>query len=187
MIKVSFVSSLTEMERISALNTLNRKSLLDADTIRMQGFVTWAYPVKLLEGMHSYAPSVIAAEGDQLAGYALTAPLECASIHPELASLLEKMQVVRYQGRPLTDYRHYIMGQLCVAEAYRGQGVVELLYQFHRQQFAPRYELMVLTIATANTRSIRVHERIGFQEVHHFEDHHGAWKAYVWDWRSIPF
>jgi len=183
MIKASFVTGRAELEKISALNTLNRKSLLDADTIRTQGFVTWAYPVDLLERMHTYAPSVIAMEGDQLAGYALTAPLECAAVHPELASLLEKMSVVQYQGRPLAAYRHYILGQLCVAEAYRGQGVVELLYQFHREQFSNQYEMMVLTIATANTRSVRVHERIGFQEVHHFDDHHGSWKAYVWDWR----
>ncbi len=163
MITASFVTGTPDLEQISALNTLNRKSLLDPETIRIQGFVTWAYPVDLLERMHAYAPSVMAKEGDQLAGYALTAPLECAAVHPELASLLEKMTVVRYQGRPLADYRHYILGQLCVAEAYRGQGVVELMYQFHREHFKGRYDMMALTIATANTRSIRVHERIGFQ------------------------
>lgn len=180
---VRFAQSKEDYEAISALNTLNHKAFLTQDVIQSQGFVTWAYPVALLEKMAAYAPSVICTDGDNLAGYALTAPLDCAAVHPELAQLLEKMKVVQFQGQPLSAYRHYIMGQLCVAEAYRGMGVVEMMYEFHRKQFYPRYEMMALTISTANTRSIRVHERIGFQEVHHFEDHHGAWKAYVWDWR----
>lgn len=181
---VRFARTAEDYEAISALNTLNRKVFLPQEQIRSQGFVTWAYPVDLLEKMAAFAPSVICTEGSTLAGYALTAPLDCAVVHPELAQLLEKMKVVNYRDQPLSAYRHYIMGQLCVAEPYRGQGIVEKMYQFHRQQFYPQFEMMVLTISTANTRSVRVHERIGFQEVHHFEDHHGAWKAYVWDWRQ---
>jgi ribosomal protein S18 acetylase RimI-like enzyme len=105
------------------------------------------------------------------------------TVHRELSLLLPQLDALTYQGVPLQSKSYYVMGQLCVAAAFRGRGVVELMYDMHRQIYLDTYELMVLTISTKNTRSIRVHERIGFEEIHFFNDHHGGWKVYVWDGR----
>lgn len=182
-LKTCFVSTPREMQQISDLNAENLKPGLSPAEQESQGFVMWRYEVSLLEAMHRYARSIICKDGDALAGYALTAPVACAAVHPELKLLLQKIQGLPYDGKPLDQHRYYILGQLCVAKPYRGRGVVEQLYAFHREQFAGSYEMMVLTIATQNQRSVRVHERIGFQEIHLFEDHFGGWKVYVWDWR----
>ncbi len=178
------VQQLEDLQKISALNALNNKKNITTAEGREQGFVSWFYDVDLLQQMHQYAPSVICKEGDLLAGYALTAPLESAAVHPELALLLKKIEGIEYEGKPLLSQRVYIMGQLCVAKEFRGKGVVELMYNEHRRLFSTSYDMMVLTVATANTRSVRVHERIGFQTIKKIEDHFGDWVVMVWDWKK---
>lgn len=182
-LQVSLVHSVQELSLISALNAENLKSGISEEEQATQGFVSWRYELPLLEALHRYAPSVVCTDGDQLAGYALTAPPESAAVHSELEALIKKIHDLPYEGCLLKQYRFYILGQLCVAKSYRGMGVVEQMYAYHREQFASTYELMVLTIATKNTRSLRVHERIGFRNIHFFDDHFGGWNVYVWDWR----
>lgn len=178
------VTSPHELQQISALNALNNKRNISVEESREEGFVSWFYDVDLLQKMHAFAPSIICKDGDQLAGYALTAPSECAAVHRELGLLLQKLSGIEYMGKLLLQHSYYIMGQLCVAKEYRGKGVVELMYNEHRRLFSSQYDLMVLTVAVANTRSIRVHERIGFKTIKRIEDHFGDWVVMVWNWRG---
>ena len=179
---VSLTRSQQDLADISSLNEENLRSGIHPDVAKTQGFVTWRYELSLLEQMQAIAPHVICRSANQLAGYALTAPREAAPVHRELALLLPQLDALHYKGSPLHSYSYYVMGQLCVAEPFRGRGVVEQMYEMHQNTFSKLYTQMVLTISTQNTRSIRVHERIGFEEIHHFADHHGGWNVYVWDW-----
>lgn len=178
------VSTGQELQQIADLNAMNLRPGLTADEIASQGFVTWRYDVGLLQHLAAYAPSIICKSGESVAGYALTAPRESRVIHRELDLMLDKISNLTYEGRALRDLSFYVMGQLCVAREYRGMGVVEAMYELHRESFSRTYDLMVLTIATDNTRSVRVHERIGFRDIHVFNDHFGGWKVSVWDWRK---
>lgn len=179
---VSLTQSKQDLADISRLNEENLRSGLHPDVAKEQGFVTWRYEIDLLESMQAIAPHVICRSEGQLAGYALTALKEMAPVHRELALLLPQLDALEYKGSPLHSYSYYVMGQLCVAKPFRGRGVVEKMYEMHRKTFSKIYTQMVLTISTKNTRSIRVHERFGFEEIHHFADHHGGWNVYVWDW-----
>ncbi|MFM2145250.1 MAG: hypothetical protein RL732_86 [Bacteroidota bacterium] len=178
------VTSFEELLQIEALNAENLKPGLTAGEISQQGFVTWRYDIDLLQQLHTYAPSVICKSGSEVAGYALTTPRESAAVHPELSLMLDKINGLPYEGKPLREYSYYVMGQLCVAKPYRGRGVVEMMYGLHRDLYSSQYDMMVLTISTENTRSVRVHERFGFTDIHVYNDHFGAWKVCIWDWRN---
>ncbi|WP_431209412.1 hypothetical protein ACQ86N_24965 [Puia sp. P3] len=64
--------------------------------------------------------------------------------------MLEYTQSVIYKGQPLAEQRFYIMGQICVDIFYRGQGVVQLLYEFHKKHFSSQYPLLVTEISVNN-------------------------------------
>lgn len=178
------VTTNAELHQIEALNAENLKPGLTPAETSAQGFLMWRYDFNLLQQLHSYAPSVICKSGMDLAGYALTTPRESAVVHRELSLMLDKINDLPYEGKPLREHSYYVMGQLCVAKPYRGRGVVEMMYGLHRNLYSSQYDMMVLTISTENTRSVRVHERIGFKDIHVFSDHFGAWKVCVWDWRN---
>jgi hypothetical protein len=90
---------------------------------------------------------------------------------------------LEYDGKPLSEQRYYVMGQICVAQTHRGQGIFDGLYAEHKRQLSGEFDLCVTEIAVRNTRSTRAHERVGFRTIHTHEDHIDLWNIVAWDWR----
>lgn len=183
-LQVSLVAGKPDLVQISTLNETYLKTRLSQGEREQEGFLTWRYDLPLLERLHQLAPSVICKEQEQVVGYALTALREATDVHPEQELLIPQISGLVFQGRSLSSYTYYLMGQLCVAKSYRGRGVVEKMYAFHRQVYSPKYELIVTTISLENVRSERVHQRVGWKPIHLFADHFGSWRVWVWDWTS---
>jgi GNAT superfamily N-acetyltransferase len=165
-----------ELEQILALQRANLAPSLSADEIVAQGFVTVAHDLPLLRRMHAIAPSIIAVDGHELAGYALVMPVECRALVPVLVPMFDRLVC-------LGATRYYIMGQVCVARPYRGRGVFDALYAAHRAHLSASYERCITEVATRNTRSMRAHERVGFRVLETYTDATDEWALVSWDWR----
>ena len=75
------------------------------------------------------------------------------------------------------------MGQLCVAEEARGRKLPDRMYKYLRGCYHPRFHYCVTAIDVRNTRSLRVHERVGFEQVDRFVAPDGRdWIIVAWDW-----
>ncbi|HEX4957129.1 MAG TPA: GNAT family N-acetyltransferase [Lacibacter sp.] len=149
-----------------------------------QGFVTVEHNFEKLKLLHALFPSVIVKDNDRVIGYALILLPEAGGMFPELISLFQTLEQLYYRERPLYTYRYYVMGQVCIHKNYRGRGVFELLYQKHKELLQNRYDFVVTSVATRNTRSIRAHEKTGFKTIHRFMDDHEDWLVILWDWRA---
>ena len=178
------VASREDLEDILRLQRDNLRDRVSPEEAQAQGFVTVAHTLEALERMHALAPSVLAREGDALAGYALVMPLAAKEAAPELAPMFAQFDALSWQGRPLSAYRYYVMGQVCVARPFRGRGVFDALYRGHRDAYAGRFDFTVTEIATRNTRSMRAHERVGFQVLSTYRDELDEWAVVLWDWRG---
>jgi ribosomal protein S18 acetylase RimI-like enzyme len=147
-----------------------------------QGFVTVHHSFAKLEQLHKLAPSVIVKDGERVIAYALVMLRETSAIIPELKSMFEMLTALSFNNKPLEEYAYYVMGQVCVDKPYRGQGVFQMLYDKHKELMQPSYDFVVTEIATRNTRSIRAHEKAGFQLLHRFKDEREEWDVVIWDW-----
>lgn len=183
MIATRRVASDDELRGILALQAANLRGERTAEEERAEGFVTVAHTFDALRAMHRIEPSILAVEGAELVGYALVMPVETAPVVPILAPLFARLRTLSHRGRSLAELPHYVMGQICVAASHRGRGVVDAMYREHRAQLAPRYALVVTEIATRNTRSMRVHERVGFTTLDVYRDEIEEWAIVGWDWR----
>jgi len=182
MLVTKLVSSKEELEQIAQLSAANQVANITAETKEKEGFVSWIYSTDILTRLHTIIPSVITMDGDKLAGYAISLTKDCAAIYPSLDTMLEYAATVTYKGRPLTEQSFYIMGQICVDIAYRGQGVVNQLYEFHKQQFSSLYNMLVTEISVNNPRSLKAHKKVGFNIIDTHLDHEGTWDLVAWDW-----
>lgn len=176
------VSTDQQLQQILQLQQENLRTNISAETQQQQGFVSLQHTLPVLKQMHTIAPSVIALDGNQLAGYALTMPRECRTIVPDLEPMFSSFDQTPWNGRPLSEYRFYVMGQICVAEAWRGQGVFDALYAQHRTSYSKDFDCIVTEIATRNLRSMRAHERVGFKTIHVHLDELDEWAVVLWDW-----
>jgi ribosomal protein S18 acetylase RimI-like enzyme len=179
MIEARPVKDEPELRQILDLQRANLARNLSADETASQGFVTVEHDLEVLRRMHAIAPSIIATDGDRLAGYALVMPLECRSFIPVLEPMFERLGALGFLQR-----RFYVMGQICVGKPWRGQGVFDLLYRAHRRHLREAYDFVVTEVATRNNRSMRAHERIGFVTIERYRDATDEWALMSWDFRS---
>jgi predicted N-acetyltransferase YhbS len=183
MIQFTTVSTAAEVTQMLALQRANHPSVLHADTIRDQGFVTVQHDPAVLLEMNWEAPSAIAKDGDQVVGYCLMMPRSFRDKVPVLEPMFALLDTLHWRGQLLaTQSRWFVMGQVCVAAEYRGQGLFDGMYQHLRQVTAADYDCVITEVAARNTRSMRAHERVGFTLLHQYDDAltGETWQVIVW-------
>jgi GNAT superfamily N-acetyltransferase len=182
MLTAKLVATEKEIEQVAALSNANLAANISAETKAREGFVSWVYTPEILKTLHAIAPSVIVMDGDTLAGYALTLTRECLNAYPAAAPTFAHISGLAYEGRLMKERRFYLMGQICVAEPYRGKGIFGLLYEGHRRYYGARYDCLATEISTANPRSLRAHQKVGFRVIDTHRDPEGHWDVVLWDW-----
>ena len=86
----------------------------------------------------------------------------------------------QYRGRPLSEVRFFVGGQVCVDRQYRGRGLLARLYEHIALTAPATYELCVTEIAVRNQVSIRAHERMGFETISRYSDAREEWVIVAW-------
>lgn len=166
----TIVSSPSDVRQILELQAINHVSRLDVEQMRREGFVTVRHDEQVLTKMNEAYPSVIAKDGEQLAGYCLVMLREFAGQIPVLAPMFDQIALLEWKGRSLLQQRWFVMGQVCVAEAYRGMGVFDGMYQKLAEHCRADFDLVITEVAERNARSLRAHTRVGFQTIHQYSD-----------------
>ncbi len=146
------------------LQAANHKSVVSQETKRTQGFVTVKHDFEVLRDMNEGYPAAIARDVEgKLVGYALSMHPTFGERVPILWELFMRLERSEWKGRPITDYRWLVMGQICVAEAHRGNGVFDHLYAHLCNMWQAEFDLIVTEVSEDNPRSMRAHERVGFE------------------------
>lgn len=182
MLRPSLTKNKQELQQILSLQEENLIQHIDEAEMKSQGFVTLHHDLTVLEQMHKLAPSVIIKDDDKVIAYALTMLQECRHLMPDLGPMFSLLDKLSWKGRPLTDQSYYVMGQVCIAKNYRGQGLFDELYRHHKEMFQSQFGLFITEISTRNHRSLRAHERVGFKKVHTHQDELDEWVVVGWDW-----
>lgn len=180
---ITTAQTTADLQGILTLQQQNLSRNLPPDIQRDQGFVTLQYTLPQMEQMHALGPSVIAKDGERVVGYAITAMPGVRQFIPELETLFQMLNTVHYEGKPLSEHPYYVVGQVCVGDGYRGHGLFDRLYQHQRNTYGDQFRLFITDISARNTRSLRAHERVGFQVVHQFHEPDAGeeWALVVWD------
>lgn len=170
--------------QIKALQNLNLKGQLSEVEKRDSGFLTASYDLAFLEAMHQCHPSIIAVSENTLAGYALVCAREMQGQHPLIDALFETLDQMVFKGERLQDIPYVLVGQLCVATTFRGHGVPQSLYQAFQLHYAKVYRYCITDVDVANSRSLRVHLKTGFQIIKELHYGNATWHIVLWDWNK---
>lgn len=162
-LKFTTVSNLQDITDILALQAANHISITDEATQSAQGFVTVRHDPDVLSRMNMAYPSIIARANDELAGYALMMPRSFRKDIPILEPMFTRLDSLSWRDAPLTDQKWFVMGQICVNEKYRGQGVFDGLYQHLQSVWKSHFDFVITEVSERNPRSMRAHERVGFE------------------------
>jgi ribosomal protein S18 acetylase RimI-like enzyme len=178
------VTEKAELSGIKDLQTANLKSGLDKEEIEKEGFVTAEYSPELLARMNTTEPHIIAKDGDQVVGYALVATRSVIGGHPLLDDFFRQADTLIYKGTALCDVNYVVVGQLCVAKAYRGMGVVKKMYDLFKDELAHTYPYCMTDVDEMNPRSLKAHLSSGFEVISTLEYGGSKWYIVIRDWNA---
>ena len=183
-ILIKFAETEDELKQILKLQSSNLIHNVAADAKRSDGFVTVKHNLDLLTKMNNAARQIIAVDNDIVVGYALVMLKEFSELIPVLSPMFEMFNKLSFKSKRLSDCSFYVMGQICISENYRGRGVFEKLYLHHKKAYSDVFDICVTEVSAKNKRSMRAHQKIGFQTIHNFQDKTDIWNILVWDWSN---
>jgi L-amino acid N-acyltransferase YncA len=180
-IEFTTVSTSDDVREILELQAENHSSVLTPETMAREGFVTVRHDAAVLRRMNEAAPSIVAKADGRIAGYALVMPRSFAAAVPILHPMFAMLDGLSWKGTRLRDNpRWFVMGQICIADGYRGKGIFDGLYRAMAALYSDRFDFVVTEVAGRNARSLKAHTRVGFQALHVYAD-----KATGEEWHVI--
>jgi RimJ/RimL family protein N-acetyltransferase len=134
--------------------------------------------------MNSPYPHIIAKDGDTVVGYTLVMQRDLRDEIPVLIPMFDEIDKLTYNGRLLKDTAYVVMGQVCIAREYRGKGIFEGLYAEMARRMKSDFDVIITEVSSRNTRSLRAHDKIGFEKIHEYRDKDGEdWVIVLWNFR----
>lgn len=170
----------SRVEELKEILVLQKENLLRADKINDQfkeGFVTVQHSLTDLQDMHNGAPHCIIKLDNKVIGYALVM----------LPNYKDKIEILKPFFNELEQLvapakKYLVMGQICIAAAYRGEGLFKMLYQYFKQEHEKRFHCVLTEVASTNTRSLQAHLSVGFEIQKTYEQEKITWHIMIWDW-----
>ena len=179
---LKLVETEKELIGLKQLQTNNLRRIIGEEEAMKEGFVTSEYELSLLQKMHNIHPSIIVKEDEEVVGYTIVTNKEVFGEHPELDHLFDTLDATEYNGVLLKEVNYILIGQVCVAKSHRGQGWVPKMYEYYKELHAKVYPYLVTDISQANKRSVRMHEKIGFETIGVIEQVGTGWNIVLWNW-----
>jgi predicted GNAT superfamily acetyltransferase len=183
---ISFSTSVSkdELQGILDLQAANLAINLNAEDIHSQGFVTVSHTYDQLKKLNDYERHIVAKQDDRVIGYLLAMTENSKSDIPVLVPMFDMFKETFYKNKSIADYNYIVVGQVCIAKQFRGQGILDNCYAAYKDYYSPRYDFAITEIATTNTRSLNAHKRVGFKEIKSYTSGTQVWVIVLWDWNS---
>ena len=175
-----------ELEGILQLQRQNLPVALSDAEKSSQGFVTVQHSYDNLKNLNEIEPHIIAKEDENVIAYLLAMTEKSQHDIPILIPMFQLFRQTPFAGKRVSDFRYIVVGQACVAKPYRGTGVFAGCYDFYRRTFQSTFDFAITEIDANNLRSLRAHQRIGFQEIHRYPAANDVeWVIVAWDWNRL--
>ena len=181
---LKLVETAQELIGLKQLQTNNLRRIIGEEEAMKEGFVTSEYSLELLQKMHDVYPSIIVKEGDEVVGYTIVTNKAVYGEHSEIDHLFNTLNSIKYNNTFLKEVPYIMIGQVCVGKSHRGQGWVPNMYEFFKTLHSKNYHYLVTDISQANKRSIRMHQKIGFETIGVIEQVGTGWDIVLWDWNA---
>ena len=187
MIAVTQATSEQDLRGILHLQGENLATNLSPEERASQGFVTVVHSYEQLSDLNVQEKHIVAKEGDRVIGYLLAMTQRSKGDIPVLIPMFEMFNELVYGGKRIADQNYIVVGQVCIDKSYRGKGILDQCYAAYKEYYGNKYSFAITEIATANTRSLAAHKRVGFERVKTYAAPDGVdWEVVVWNWRKGP-
>ncbi len=165
MITLKGATESSELEGILRLQNINLERNISEKESKNQGFVTVNHDLSTLAEISGDFHHIIAKNAEEVVGYALVMLSEFNQALPVLIPMFEMVDQTTYEGKLLGASSYFVMGQICIAKAFRSKGIFEQLYEALCLQMEKDFDYIITEVADRNQRSLNAHYRVGFKTI----------------------
>ena len=160
-------------EDYSAVVSLQNENLAGtiSDAEKRDGYVSVAWNEEQIESANKDIAVVVCKYDSGIAGYVIATTNNFNLRFPLLKHMMSLYATTMFMGHPLSEYRSFIYGPVCVARTFRGTGVLEGLFHelLQLSEIITCYDTGVAFIEKNNRRSIQAHTRnLGMKKLRSF-------------------
>lgn len=182
MITYSTSQTIQQLQAILALQKENLERNISSSELNKEGYVTAEHNLDLISKMNKPYAHIIATDAEELVGYALVMTRAFSKNIPVLVEMFDQIDDQSYRNGLLGDSNYVVMGQICIAKAYRGRGIFYGLYNHMREIYSSKFEYLITMVAERNQRSLHAHYKAGFCPLHEYNSHGEHWHIILLDW-----
>jgi len=168
--KIITAKDFQQLQEIIELQIQNLEANISLKELKEQGFVTVEHDLNTLKKISGKYEHVIAVDDQAaIAGYVLVMLKEFGQSIPVLVPMFNIINTLTFENKKLASAAYFVIGQVCIAKAYRGQGLFEKLYEALSDQMKEEFDYMITEVAERNRRSLIAHFKQGFQTMHTYQ------------------
>jgi ribosomal protein S18 acetylase RimI-like enzyme len=171
--QIRFHSTREDLISIRSLQSINLRDAVSVEEREAEGFVTCIYDEDMLGSMCGEYKHVVAWEGDVLAGYTLCMLESALKDYPVLQPMCDQFKLHNWLGKPITELKFAVVGQICVAKGFRRMGLLQDMYRVMQKQLKSDYDLLLTEVDAVNIPSIKAHLKAGFKEITRHKEQNG--------------
>jgi predicted GNAT superfamily acetyltransferase len=159
----------------------NLGQYLPEDSKKKEGFLSFNPTEAELAEIINDTGVVINMKGNELKGYFITLSKDLARKSSFWNEMLDNAESMDYEGKKIGDYNYALIGQICVAKAFRGGMTFNRLYYTTSSMLKEKgYEVAIGEIASDNAKSLAVHSFL--TEIGTYESNSGIkWHVMILD------
>ena len=166
------ITRIGSKQDIGGIIFLQKENLYDKLSAhdRKKGFVTTPFSEAQLAGLLAERGIFVAEDKGLITGYAMAGDWEFFSQWPIFPSMVSRLGSLSFAGKRTQPELSFQYGPVCITSALRGSGLLPLLFEEMRIEFAARFPVGITFINRVNERSYAAHTRkLGMTEIGAFE------------------
>ena len=163
------IAQLSDIASVLELHELNLVSNLN-DEEKKSGFVTTPFSIEQLTYVIQNEGLFIAKDKNKIIAYLFAESWDYFSQYPIFEYMIGLFPKLEFRDFDVNSTSSFQYGPICIAQEYRGKGLIHLIFEFMRIQTVKRYPLGVTFINKTNLPSLKAHtEKLKWTIISDFE------------------
>jgi hypothetical protein len=165
------IYQLANLNDIDSFLELQAKYLVTnlTENQKKDGFVTTPFTVEQLTEIIGNDGLFLAKKEEKVIGYAFAGSWAYFSQWKIIEQMGEMLPII-FENQEITLKNSFQYGPICIDMEFRGKGLINLLFDFMRQNMVKKYPISVTFINKINERSRKAHvDKLGWKVVTDFQ------------------
>lgn len=150
---------------------------------RKQGFVTTPFSVAQIEEILKQNGLFVAEnKQDVIVAYAFAASWKYFEQWEIFNYMVSRFPNLSFQGQPITTDNSFQYGPICIDQNFRGQGIINLIFEEMRIEFFKKYPISITFINKVNVISEKAHtKKLGWEIIDEFQFNNNSYVGLAFD------